>query len=527
MYEDLRSSTVLFVSLERFSFIKSSLDVYSQCSRRTTSIRNSSTSYTLMIDVRSLKEQDPFLFREKMRVSYAICQTLQSEQADEWRMSHSKSFIDSATPFTSWCHIVNERPDSRSSRSACENSANSTVQLGHLSTFLQRERCLTTIRLCQCNQKLKRLMRSSALHFRLQHLPIPRDFRLQTARVYRDDDNFARELASSPNSTITFESWHNCCVDRMMSPEQQVQAICNDFKPHDVDENCRQKVKVSDHGVHAHASIPFPNTPWLRQLSAGRPLRPRTLQLYAQTDGGHKHRVDGPITSWCETRVWKRDVRQSVFCLTRDRRHRVLRFGMDLESEGHPGWSRPRRSSFNARHRWTWVQTARQQDGMMMLMQHVQRADGCIESRNIHRVPMPSHWRPFVARRWRGQVPGRRHQAWKTCACWLRYTSPRRTTRMAVRTCISSGQESSITMTPTSKVSSAPTVWSSRSAHGSMRRKPSSCRLGILRVNSFAGRSPAVVTVILMTSHHCRRIGQEGRGEFQRRRRAKFGGSRW
>ena len=111
-----QSSTVLLVSLERSSFIKSALDVYSQRSTRFTSIRDSLTSCTLMIDVRSLKEQDPFFHEEKMRLSYVICQTLQSEQADEWRMSHTKPFIDSAGTVHLLMSYRQRATDSKSSR---------------------------------------------------------------------------------------------------------------------------------------------------------------------------------------------------------------------------------------------------------------------------------------------------------------------------------------------------------------------------------------------------------------------------
>ena len=112
---------------------------------------------------------------------------------------------------------------------------------------------------------------------------------------------------------------------------------------------------------------------------------------------------------------------------------------LQCESEEHPGWPRLRRSSFNAHHWWTWVQTARQKDGKIEEpMQHVQRADGCIESRNIHGVPMSSHWRPFVVRKWRDQVPGRRQQACKTCAYWLSYRSSGQTIRMTILVCTNS-----------------------------------------------------------------------------------------
>ena len=97
------------------------------------------------------------------------------ETADEWRMSHNTSFIDTTRSFTPWYQVVNERQDN----SVCENSVNSICSV--------RPSCSgngvkTTLSLCQRNQKLKRLQRSSAHHFRRQHRPISRDLWLQTAR---------------------------------------------------------------------------------------------------------------------------------------------------------------------------------------------------------------------------------------------------------------------------------------------------------------------------------------------------------
>ena len=245
-----------------------------------------------MIDVRS---RILFFSRKKLRVSYTTW-TLQSEQADEWHMCQ---FVDSAGPFTSWCHVVNERPDIRSSRSSCEISANvictARATLAHrcIGNGVSRQfACANAIR--NWNVWWDHLLITSVVNTTRSRVTS----RFQTARVFRGGDHSSRDLASSPNSTITFESWQNCCVDRKLSPTQQKQATAT-----------TSSLMLS-----------------MRTVPVGRPLRPRTLQLYAETDDGHKHRVDGFITSWCEMRVWKRDVRQSVLCLTRDR---VLRSGMD------------------------------------------------------------------------------------------------------------------------------------------------------------------------------------------------------